>query len=169
MSCLCHFCSLSALMDAVFPRLRRLLAWVSPLFPKYQPSGQITCTATGNKPTCSKPESAREAPARVEHPFQQACVLRAIRLSARTSDNTMYSTIIKHHPSASSSRHMLRSIRKKSKGSTYALHKNWLLRNPWQSDWTHTVRYAKALCERAQCETLRCQADQKRDVDGLDE
>ena len=32
-----------------------------------------------------------------------------------------------------------------------------------------TVRYAKALCERAQCETLRCQADQKRDVDGLDE
>ena len=88
-------------MDAVFPRLRRLLAWVSPLFPKYQPSGQITCTATGNKPTCSKPESAREAPARVKHPFQQACVLRAKHLSARMSGNTMYSTTIKHNPSAS--------------------------------------------------------------------
>ena len=53
-----------------------------------------------NKPTWSKPESAREAPVKVKHPFQRTCVLLAIRRSARISDNTMESTIIRHHPSA---------------------------------------------------------------------
>jgi hypothetical protein len=37
----------------------------------------------------SKPESAREAPVKVKHPFQRTCVLLAIRRSARISDNTM--------------------------------------------------------------------------------
>ena len=37
----------------------------------------------------SKPESAREAPVKVKHPFQRTCVVCGIHLSARISDNTM--------------------------------------------------------------------------------
>ena len=85
-----HFFFVCSYACCLSPRLRHLLAWVPPFFPKYKTKGKITCTATTEtNQLWSKPESAREAPVKIKHPLQRTCVLLAIRRSARIADNTM--------------------------------------------------------------------------------
>ena len=85
----CGIFSLSARMHAVFLRAFATFLSFSVLCQIQNERKDNMHSHHRNKPTWSKPESAREAPVKVKHPFQRTCVLLAIRRSARISDNTM--------------------------------------------------------------------------------
>ena len=83
-----HFFCVCSYACCLSPHLRHLLEFPRS-FPNTNERKDNMHSHHRNKPTWSKPESAREVPGKVKHPFQRTCVLLAIRHSARISDNTM--------------------------------------------------------------------------------